>query len=90
MMNIEDLVTWVIDLEGKYYDLQSKYQTLIHQYEQLKSKQSTEWKGLSIEECQDLEFLYGPPLHPEFDEGGLECLELLRHAEYKLKEKNEN
>lgn len=90
MPTLDQLIGRLMNLENKYYELQSKYQTLIHQYEELKAERNKEWKGLSIEECQDLEFFYGPPLHPEFDEGGLECLELLRHAEYKLKEKNEN
>jgi hypothetical protein len=88
MMDIDTLIGRLIDLEGKYYELQSKYQTLIHQYEELKTERSEGWKNLSLEECEDLEFLYGPPIHPDFSEDSSHCLELIRHTEYKLKDKN--
>jgi hypothetical protein len=90
MIDLDTLVHRMMDIETKYYELQSKYQTLIHQYEQLKTERSEGWKSLSLEECEDLEFLYGPPVHPDFSKDEFHCLELIRHTEYKLKEKNEN
>lgn len=38
MISVEQLISRVWELEGKYNDLQDKYQLLIHQYEELKAK----------------------------------------------------
>ena len=47
-----------------------------------------EWVGLTLEEIDLLEELYAPPVHPDFVNDASHCLELIRHIEAKLKEKN--
>jgi hypothetical protein len=47
-----------------------------------------EWQGLTDEEVDLLEELYAPPVHPDFVNDADHCLELIRHVEAKLKEKN--
>ncbi len=47
-----------------------------------------EWVGLTLDEIDLLEELYAPPVHPDFVSDASHCLELIRHVEYKLKEKN--
>jgi hypothetical protein len=47
-----------------------------------------EWVGLTLEEIDLLEELYAPPVHPDFVNDASHCLELIRHVEAKLKEKN--
>lgn len=47
-----------------------------------------EWQGLTDEEIDLLEELYAPPVHPDFVNDADHCLELIRHVEAKLKEKN--
>ena len=46
------------------------------------------WVGLTDEEVDLLEELYAPPVHPDFVNDADHCLELIRHVEAKLKEKN--
>jgi hypothetical protein len=46
------------------------------------------WVGLTDEEIDLLEELYAPPVHPDFVNDADHCLELIRHVEAKLKEKN--
>jgi hypothetical protein len=46
------------------------------------------WVGLTYEEIDLLEELYAPPIHPDFVNDANHCLELIRHVEAKLKEKN--
>jgi hypothetical protein len=46
------------------------------------------WTGLTLDEIGLLEELYAPPVHPDFVNDASHCLELIRHVEYKLKEKN--
>jgi hypothetical protein len=52
-----------------------------------KSQQRT-WVGLTDDEIDLLEELYAPPVHPDFVNDADHCLELIRHVEAKLKEKN--
>ena len=47
-----------------------------------------EWVGLTMDEIDLLEELYAPPVHPDFTNDSSHCLELIRHVEAKLKEKN--
>ena len=47
-----------------------------------------EWVGLTFDEIDLLEELYAPPVHPDFVNDASHCLELIRHVEAKLKEKN--
>jgi len=47
-----------------------------------------EWVGLTLDEIDLLEELYAPPVHPDFVNDASHCLELIRHVEAKLKEKN--
>ena len=47
-----------------------------------------EWQVLTDEEIDLLEELYAPPVHPDFVNDADHCLELIRHVEAKLKEKN--
>ena len=47
-----------------------------------------EWVGLTDDEIDLLEELYAPPVHPDFVNDADHCLELIRHIEAKLKEKN--
>ena len=47
-----------------------------------------EWVGLTLDEIDLLEELYAPPVHPDFANDASHCLELIRHVEAKLKEKN--
>ena len=47
-----------------------------------------EWVGLTDEEIDLLEELYAPPVHPDFVNDADHCLELIRHIEAKLKDKN--
>ena len=47
-----------------------------------------EWVGLTDEEIDLLEELYAPPVHPDFVNDADHCLELMRHVEANLKEKN--
>jgi hypothetical protein len=47
-----------------------------------------EWVGLTLDEIDLLEKLYAPPVHPDFVNDASHCLELIRHVEAKLKEKN--
>jgi hypothetical protein len=47
-----------------------------------------EWVGLTDDEIDLLEELYAPPVHPDFVNDASHCLELIRHVEAKLKEKN--
>ena len=49
---------------------------------------SRQWQGLTFEEIDLLEELYAPPVHPDFTNDASHCLELIRHVEAKLKEKN--
>ena len=46
------------------------------------------WVGLTLDEIDLLEELYAPPVHPDFVNDASHCLELIRHVEAKLKEKN--
>ena len=46
------------------------------------------WVGLTLDEIDLLEDLYAPPVHPDFVNDASHCLELIRHVEAKLKEKN--
>ena len=46
------------------------------------------WVGLTDEETDLLEELYAPPVHPDFVNDADHCLELIRHVEAKLKDKN--
>ncbi|NBS67742.1 hypothetical protein EBT31_02365 [bacterium] len=46
------------------------------------------WQGLTDDEIDLLEELYAPPVHPDFVNDADHCLELIRHVEAKLKEKN--
>jgi hypothetical protein len=46
------------------------------------------WVGLTDDEIDLLEELYAPPVHPDFVNDADHCLELIRHIEAKLKEKN--
>ena len=46
------------------------------------------WVGLTDDEIDLLEELYAPPVHPDFVNDADHCLELIRHVEAKLKEKN--
>jgi hypothetical protein len=46
------------------------------------------WVGLTDDEIDLLEELYAPPVHPDFVNDADHCLELIRHTEAKLKEKN--
>jgi len=46
------------------------------------------WVGLTDEDIDLLEELYAPPVHPDFVNDADHCLELIRHVEAKLKEKN--
>lgn len=46
------------------------------------------WVGLTDDEINLLEELYAPPVHPDFTNDASHCLELIRHVEAKLKEKN--
>jgi hypothetical protein len=46
------------------------------------------WVGLTFDEIDLLEELYAPPVHPDFVNDADHCLELIRHVEAKLKEKN--
>ena len=47
-----------------------------------------QWVGLTLEEIDLLEELYAPPVHPDFTKDASHCLELIRHVEAKLKNKN--
>jgi hypothetical protein len=47
-----------------------------------------QWVDLTLDEIELLEELYAPPVHPDFVHDANHCLELIRHVEYKLKEKN--
>ena len=47
-----------------------------------------QWVGLTLNEIDLLEELYAPPVHPDFVNDASHCLELIRHVEAKLKEKN--
>jgi hypothetical protein len=47
-----------------------------------------QWIGLTDEEIDLLEELYAPPVHPDFVNDADHCIELIRHVEDKLKEKN--
>ena len=47
-----------------------------------------QWVGLTLDEIDLLEELYAPPVHPDFVNDASHCLELIRHVEAKLKEKN--
>lgn len=38
MIDLDTVVSRLMDLETRYYDLQERYQTLIHEYETLKEK----------------------------------------------------
>jgi hypothetical protein len=51
-------------------------------------KSQREWVGLTLDEIDLLEELYAPPVHPDFVNDASHCLELIRHVEAKLKEKN--
>jgi hypothetical protein len=53
-----------------------------------KIKKQHTWVGLTDEEVDLLEELYAPPVHPDFVNDADHCLELIRHVEAKLKEKN--
>jgi len=46
------------------------------------------WVGLTDDDIDLLEELYAPPVHPDFVNDADHCLELIRHVEAKLKEKN--
>lgn len=46
------------------------------------------WVGLTADEIDLLEELYAPPVHPDFVNDADHCLELIRHVEAKLKQKN--
>jgi hypothetical protein len=46
------------------------------------------WVGLTDGDIDLLEELYAPPVHPDFVNDADHCLELIRHVEAKLKEKN--
>jgi hypothetical protein len=46
------------------------------------------WVGLTDEDIDLLEELYAPPVHPDFVNDADHCLELIRHVEDRLKEKN--
>ena len=50
--------------------------------------QQRTWVGLTFDEIDLLEELYAPPVHPDFVNDADHCLELIRHVEAKLKEKN--
>ena len=52
------------------------------------SKPAREWVGLTEQEIDLLEELYAPPVHPDFVNDADHCLELIRHVEAKLREKN--
>jgi len=46
------------------------------------------WVGLTDDDVDLLQELYAPPVHPDFANDADHCLELIRHVEAKLKEKN--
>ena len=54
----------------------------------LPPRRTRTWVGLTDDEIDLLEELYAPPVHPDFVNDADHCLELIRHIEAKLKEKN--
>lgn len=61
MIDLESLIQKTMTLEARYLDLQDRYQHLIHQYEELKSKQQDiyergesqgYWRGY-VDACAD-------------------------------------
>jgi len=47
-----------------------------------------EWVGLTDEEIDLLEYLYAPPVHPDFVNDADHCFSLIKKVEAKLKERN--
>jgi hypothetical protein len=69
---------------GACWDLAVELEQFIYTHPQPKR----EWVGLTLDEIDLLEELYAPPVHPDFVNDASHCLELIRHVEDKLKEKN--
>jgi hypothetical protein len=69
---------------GACWDLAVELEQFIYTHPQPKR----EWVGLTLDEIDLLEELYAPPVHPDFVNDASHCLELIRHVEAKLKEKN--
>ena len=69
-------------IDGMQHQMQSSVDKAVN------AMSKREWVGLTNEEIDFLEEMYAPPVHPDFVNDASHCLELIRHVEAKLKEKN--
>jgi hypothetical protein len=92
LKNALEIANKALDAEGEVYErgfidgMQKQMQSSVDKAVNAMSKR--EWVGLTLDEIDLLEELYAPPVHPDFVNDASHCLELIRHVEAKLKEKN--